>query len=378
MLEILLWGSLAVLAYIYAGYPVLAIALARCAGRRIDRGERLPTVSWIITAYNEEKHIGEKIANLLELDYPTDRVDIIVASDASSDGTDAIVSACAAANVRLLRVPGRRGKTACQNAAAAEASGELLVFTDATTTVSRHALRAMVRNFNDARIGCVAGRLTYVSREEQGVGRGGVSYWGYETALRMAESSLGSLIGVSGCLYAVRRSAYRPIPPELISDFVIAMVMREQNLRTVLEPDATCMEETLERTDAELSMRIRVTLRSLAALAAQRRFLNPLRFGAFAWQLWSHKVLRYLSPIFLLTALLSNVALALLGSHQWLLVMQLAGWAIGMLGFAPLPLLGRSRLLVQPHYFLLTNLASAISLVRFVRGDKVVTWTPVR
>ena len=378
MLEILLWTSLAVLAYIYAGYPLLALALARVAGRRIEYADRLPTVTWIVTAYNEEKHIEAKIANLLDLDYPADRIDIIVASDASSDGTDEIVRAYPAGNVRLLRVDGRLGKTACQNAAAAVASGELLVFTDATTSVSGDALRAMARNFNDPAVGCVAGRLTYVSRDEQGVGRGGVSYWGYEIALRMAESSLGSLIGVSGCLYAVRRSAYRPIPPELISDFVIAMVMREQDLRTVLEPDATCMEETLERTDAELSMRVRVTLRSLAALAWQRRFLNPLRYGTFAWQLWSHKLLRYLSPVFLVTALVTNAVLALQGSYQWLLLMQLAGWTLGVLGFVPFALLGKSRVLVQPHYFLLTNLASAISLIRFVRGDKVVTWTPVR
>lgn len=378
MLEILLWGSLGMLAYIYVGYPLLAIVLARITGRRIDYGQQSPTVTWIVTAYNEEKHIGDKIANLLALDYPADCVDIIVASDASSDGTDAIVRALPATNVRLLRVEGRRGKTACQNAAAAVASGELLVFTDATTTVSAHALRAMARNFNDPRIGCVAGRLTYVSRQEEGVGRGGVSYWGYEIALRMAESSLGSLIGVSGCLYAVRRSAYRPISPELISDFVVAMVVREQGLRTVLEPGATCTEETLERADAELAMRVRVTLRSLAALAAQRRFLNPFRFGTFAWQLWSHKVLRYLSPVFLVAALLSNIVLAARGDYQWLLALQLAGHAMGMLGFAPLPVVSKSRVLVQPHYFLLTNLASAISLVRFARGDKVVTWTPVR
>lgn len=378
MPEVLLWGSLGMLVYIYAGYPLLAIALARWSGRRIVHGTGSPSITWVITAYNEERHIGAKIRNILELDYPHDRIDVIVASDASSDGTDRIVRECVAGNVRLLRVEGRRGKTACQNAAAAIATGDVLVFTDATTIVAGNALRAIVRNFHDPAIGCVAGRLTYVSLQDASVGHGGVSYWGYEIALRMGESSLGSLIGVSGCLYGVRRSAYRPIPPELISDFVIAMVMREQGLRTVLEPEATCFEETLDRADRELSMRVRVTLRSLAALATQRRFLNPFRFGVFAWQLWSHKVLRYLSPVFLSIALLANIVLAVEGSHQWLLAMQLAGLGVGLLGFAPLPLLGKSRLLAQPHYFLLTNLASAISLFRFARGDKVVTWTPFR
>ena len=378
MLDVLLWASLAMLLYIYAGYPLLAIALGRQARRRVLTGEEYPSVTWIITAYNEEKHIGEKIRNILALNYPQDRIDIIVASDASSDGTDDIVRELGASNVRLLRIAGRRGKTACQNAAAAIASGEILAFTDATTTIGDHSLRAMTRNFHDPAVGCVAGRLAYVSLQDHAIGRGGISYWGYEIALRMAESSLGSLIGVSGCLYGVRRSAYRPIPPELISDFVIAMVIREQGLRTVLEPEAVCFEETIDRSDRELSMRIRVTLRSLAALATQRRFLNPFRYGVFSWQLWSHKLLRYLSPVFLSIALLANIALALQGRYEWLLALQLAGFAVGLLGFAPLPVIGKSRILAQPHYFLLTNIASAISLVRFARGEKVVTWTPFR
>ncbi|WP_330970445.1 glycosyltransferase, partial [Lysobacter sp. A3-1-A15] len=149
-----------------------------------------------------------------------DRLDIIVASDASSDATDEIVRQCTSEKVRLLRVEGRQGKTACQNAAANAASGDVLVFTDATTTLGSDALQAIALRFRDPEVGCVAGRLTYISRQDDATGKGGTSYWGYETALRVAESSLGSLIGVSGCLYGVRRSAYRDIRPDLISDFV--------------------------------------------------------------------------------------------------------------------------------------------------------------
>ena len=378
MLEVVLWGSIAILVYVYAGYPLLALGLARLFGRRIDTGPAMPSVTLIITAYNEEKQIADKLGNVLTLDYPPDLVDVIVASDASSDATDAIVQARAEPNIALLRINGRLGKTACQNAAAAAATGDILVFTDATTMLGEQCLRAMAKNFHDPDVGCVAGRLTYVARQEDATGQGGTSYWGYETALRMAESALGSLIGVSGCLYGVRRQAYRPIAPELISDFVVAMVMREQHLRTVLEPRAICFEDTLDRPDLELSMRIRVTLRSLLAIATQRRFLNPVRFGAFAWQLWSHKLLRYLSPIFCLAALLANIALATRGDYLMLLALQLAAITVGLLGFLPLPVLRTSRLLAQPYYFLLTNLASAISLVRFIRGDKVITWTPLR
>jgi cellulose synthase/poly-beta-1,6-N-acetylglucosamine synthase-like glycosyltransferase len=269
MLEVLLWSAIFLLGYIYVGYPVLAIAIARLWPRPADKGAISSAVTVVITAFNEEKHIERKIRNVLELDYPNDRVDIIVASDASSDATDQIVLAFNAANVRLLRVEGRLGKTACQNAAAAAASGDILVFTDATTLIETDALRAICGNFHDPSVGCVAGRLTYVANQDDATGHGGTSYWNYEIMLRMAESSLGSLIGVSGCLYAVRRSAYRAIAPELISDFVIAMVVREQGLRTILEPDATCYEQTLDHPDRELSMRVRVGMRSLTALAAR-------------------------------------------------------------------------------------------------------------
>ena len=156
------------------------------------------------------------------------------------------------------------------------------------------------------------------------------------------------------------------------------MVVREQGLRTVLEPEALCYEETLDRPDRELSMRIRVGLRSLSALAAQKRFLDPFRFGLFAWQLWSHKLLRYGSPVFWAVALAANLALAFQGRYVWLLAMQLALICAGLLGFVSTRFFPGARLLAKPYYFLLTNLASAVSLVRFARGDRIVTWTPVR
>ncbi|GAB3094327.1 glycosyltransferase family 2 protein [Lysobacter terrae] len=378
MWEVLLWSTLVLLAYVYVGYPLLAIALARLMPRGVDKQAITPAITVIITAYNEEKHIEQKIRNVLELDYPRDRIDVLVASDASSDATDRLVHDFKAPNVRLLRIEGRLGKTACQNFAAEAATGELIAFTDATTQIDIGALRAMASNFHDPGVGCVAGRLSYVAQRKDATGHGGTSYWNYEIMLRMAESALGSLIGVSGCLYAVRREAYRPIAPELISDFVIAMVVRAQGMRTVLEADAICYEETLDRPDRELSMRVRVGMRSLAALASQKRFLNVFRYGAFAWQLWSHKLLRYLSPVFWLAALIANTALALQGRYVWLLAPQLALLVLGAIGFTPLHARGNSRWLAQPYYFLLTNLASAVSLFRFLRGERIMTWTPLR
>ena len=166
MSETLLWSALALLAYIYVGYPALAIAIAHLWPRAIVKAGRSPTVTVVIAAYNEEKHIAQKIRNVLDLEYPEDRVEVIVASDASSDATDRIVNDCGEPEVRLLRVEGRLGKTACQNAAAQAASGDILLFTDATTLIEPHALRAMVANFNDASVGCVAGRLAYVAQRD--------------------------------------------------------------------------------------------------------------------------------------------------------------------------------------------------------------------
>jgi len=378
MLQAVLWGSIGLLAYIYAGYPLLAILLARIRPRPVQRGPVEASVTVVIAAYNEEADIAGKLRNVLALDHVPGKLDVIVVSDASSDATDAVVRACGLPGVQLLRVEGRVGKTACQNAAVAMAFGDILLFTDATTMIEPGALAAILDNFHDPSVGCVAGRLRYVAQGRDATGQGGTSYWGYEVMLRMAESTLGSLVGVSGCLYAVRRSAYRPIPPELISDFVIAMVMCGQGLRTVLEPAAICFEHTLAHPDRELSMRIRVGMRSLVALATQRRFLDPFRHGTFAWQLWSHKLLRYLSPVFWMLALLSNAVLAALGDYAWLLAMQLAVLVAGLLGFTRLNSAMRSRLLAQPYYFVLTNVASAVSLFRFMRGERIVTWTPLR
>jgi len=379
MIEILFWTACIALVYVYVLYPVAIQLVAAKFGAVPANADLALSVSIIVTAYNEEKGILAKLENLLALDYPRELLDIIVASDASSDATDRLVRDCGSERVRLLRIEGRLGKTACQNAAAAIARGEILIFTDATTRLDTRVPRALVRCFQAADVGCVAGRLMYESRTENVTGLGGEAYWDYEIKLRTAESALGSLVGVSGCLYAVRRSAYREINPGLISDFVISMKMREQALRTVLAADAVCYEETLNRGGHELSMRVRVAIRSINALVCERRFLNPWRYGIFAWQLWSHKVLRYASPFLWLIALGTNVALA--RKHPLyvvLLVCQSAVILAGIMGFALQSRLARLGMLSKPYYFLLTNIASFIAALRYARGERMVTWKPVR
>lgn len=373
------WICCALLVYTYFVYPRLVSILARRFGMPVVVDSVLRRVTVIVTAYNEENCILAKLDNLAALDYPTDSTEILVVSDGSTDSTEEIAAGYETRPVRVLRVDGRQGKTACQNAAALAADGEILVFTDATTRLQADAIRAMVRHFADPQVGCVAGRLKYVSDVDNMTGSGGEAYWSYETRLRLGESSLGSLIGVSGCLYAVRKSAYRPIDPGLISDFAVAMRIRELGLRTILAPDACCYERTLEDGTRELSMRVRVGIRSLNALFHEHRFLNPLKYGLFAWQLWSHKVLRYASPFLWTGAFAANVVL--LGYHSVYLMMFIGQCAIiiaGVMGFVLQDRKQNPGLLTKPYYFVLTNLASLIAALRFLRGERMVVWTPVR
>jgi cellulose synthase/poly-beta-1,6-N-acetylglucosamine synthase-like glycosyltransferase len=378
MATVVFWTCCALLLYVYLLYPVLVRALAARFGTPIPHGTELPSVTILVTAYNEEKCIRGKLENISRLDYPPELLNTIVVSDASSDATEEIARRFDPVRVSVLRVEGRQGKTACQNAGAAVAGSDILVFTDATTQIDPGALRGLVESFAARDIGCVAARPIYFSSAENATSQGCARYWTYELRLRAAESAFGCLIGVSGCLYAVRRSAYVPIDPGLISDFVIAMKMREQGLRTVLAANAVCFEHTLDRGSRELAMRVRVAVRSMHALIHERRFLNPWRYGSLAWALWSHKVLRYTSPLLWMTALVANIRLAGHPGYMLLLITQCALILAGVLGFFLQAKRSSLGILGQPYYFLLTNVASLIAALRYLKGDRMVTWKPLR
>ncbi len=304
---------------------------------------------------------------------------MIVASDCSSDRTNEIVKEFEPRGVRLLRQPVRMGKTAAQNAAVEVAQGEIILFSDATTVYAQDALRSLLPSFADNSVGCVAGRLVYVDPSKSGVGRGARSYWDYETFIKRCESQVGSLIGASGCLYAVRRSAYVPMYNEACSDFLIATKMVEQNLRAVFEPDAICTEETNRRSDRELRMRVRVITQTLNDLWRHRRVMNPLNTGFYAVQLFSHKLLRYFVPFFLFAFIAATAELAASSTvAAWLLVLQcgffiLAG--IGLLLEKSGQRLGPASL---PFYFCLANIACCIALFHFLKGERYASWEPMR
>ncbi|HEV2862421.1 MAG TPA: glycosyltransferase family 2 protein [Pyrinomonadaceae bacterium] len=377
--EVVFWLGAAALFYAYVGYPALLLAVSTLRPRPVRKAEHTPPVSVIITAYNEERDLAAKLENTLALDYPKDKVEIIVASDCSADRTDDIARSYAPRGVRLHRQQVRRGKTAAQNAAVELARGDVLLFSDATTMYEPDVLRVMARSFADPTVGCVAGRLVYVDPAASGVGRGARSYWGYETFLKTHESRACSLIGASGCLYAVRRSAYVPLYEEACSDFIIATKMVEQGLRAVFEPDAVSTETTNSRSDRELRMRVRVIAQTYTDLWRHRAMLNPFRAGFYAVELLSHKVMRYAVPLFLAVVFASSAALA---PRSWFYAAAFAAQALFYSAAGASFLLERAgvrvRLLALPQYFVLANLAAVLAFFKFLRGERYARWEPIR
>jgi cellulose synthase/poly-beta-1,6-N-acetylglucosamine synthase-like glycosyltransferase len=377
--EIIFWASAAALLYAYAGYPVLVWAVARLRPRPVRRAPFEPSVTVLITAYNEQRDLAAKLENTLQLDYPGEKLEVIVASDCSTDRTDEIARSFAARGVRLHRQAERLGKTAAQNAAVELARGEVILFSDATTLYQRDVLRSIVPNFSDPSVGCVAGHLVYVDSARTGTGAGALSYWGYETFLRRQESLACSLIGAPGALYAVRRAAYVPLYHEACSDFIIATKMVEQGLRAVYEPRAVCTEETNRRPGREMSMRVRVIGQTINDLWRHRAMMNPLRAGFYAVELVSHKVMRYLVPLFLACVLASSSALApgsrfyaaLLAGQAVFYAAALAGWLLLRAGVRALPL-------ALPAYFVLANLACVLAFYKFARGERYARWDTAR
>ncbi|MGE5308180.1 MAG: glycosyltransferase family 2 protein [Deltaproteobacteria bacterium] len=374
-MSLLFWAFVSLVAYSYCGYPLLLFILALVPRRPIMKADITPRVTVIIAAFNEEKDIRRKIMGILAQEYPRDRLEIIVASDGSTDGTAREVSAVRDRRVRLLEFAERRGKTAVQNEAVKKASGEIIVFSDATTRYDPQVIRTLMRNFADPAVGAVGGELSYESDTGNSAGEGGGLYWRYERWIKRMESRVNSLIGVSGCCYAVRRRLYDDIPRDLISDFVIAQMMYRKGRRTVYEPGAVSYESTSESFADEFSMRVRVAVRTLHGLWRMRSLMNPLRYGFFSVQLISHKVFRYLIPVFLAGALVCNAAL--LGRNPVYSVtfaLQCAFYLSVMAGW----FWKEKRLISVPFYFFITNMALMVAFFRFLKGDRQVLWKPIR
>lgn len=377
--KIIFWVSVVAVAYTYAGYPLLLVLLSKLRTRHVKRAEWIPTVTVIIAAYNEERDLSAKLENTLALDYPNSKLEIIVTSDCSTDRTDHIARSFASRGVKLHRQAERLGKTAAQNAAVEKATGEIIVFSDATTYYRPDVLNLMMPCFADASVGCVTGRVIYAHMADSSVSHGTRSYWNYEFLLKKHESAIGSLIGVCGCMYAVRRSAYVPLYNEACSDFLIATTMVKQGLRAIYEPNAVCTEEPNSAANKELAVRVRIITQTFADLWRNREFLNPFASGFYAVQLLSHKVMRYVVPLFLLLILATT---ALLAPHSAFYAVLFFGQCAFYLAAAVSSALVRlgvnSRWLAFPQYFMIANLASLLAFFQVMRGAQYTKWEPLR
>ncbi len=378
-LEVLFYGALTALVYTYVGYPLLVFMIAKLFPKKNKTGEFEPTVTFLITAYNEEESLAQKLEDTLNLDYPSDKLEILVASDGSNDRTDEIATEFESRGVRLFRQEGRKGKTYTQNKAVEQAAGEIILFSDATTKYNPDVLKKLTPLFSDESVGCAAGKLVYVDRSESAVGKGAKSYWGYETFLKQNESDACSLIGASGCLYAVRKSAYRPMYPEACSDFLICSLLYEQGLRSVYVPEAVCKEITNRTPSSELTMRTRVVSQTFTDLWRNRGMMNPFKSGFYAIQLISHKLFRYMAPLFLLLIFLTSLFLAPNDSFfAVVLIMQSVFYALGAAALFLERIGKRSGPLSVILYFLIANIASIAGFYKFLIGEQYASWEPIR
>lgn len=376
---IIFWLGVLSIVYVYFGYPLLVWLVRNFRPRPWIRKSMLPTVSIVIAARNEEKHIRGKIENTFAIDYPSEKLEIIVVSDFSTDNTDLIVKSFSDRGVKLVRPDRRVGKTEAQNLGVEEAEGEIILFSDATTKYPPNVIEQIVPNFADNTIGCVGGKLTYQDPNRTTVGRGASDYWNYETNLKVNESLAGSLIGVSGCLYAVRRTAYKQMYPEACSDFLIATIMQRQGLRTVFEPRAVCHEETNVRVDQELRMRTRIAAQTLSDLWLNFDMMNPFKSGFYAVSLISHKLLRYVTPYIFLVVYLANIVLAFNSAfYAVTLLLQTAFWLIGFVGLIVYWRSSKRSIFSYPAYFALITVASIAGFLKFIVGEKFEKWEPTR
>lgn len=387
LLAILFWLSGLALFWTYFGYPALMAVRARLMPRRIVRDDSLtPPLTVLIPAYNEADVIRRKLENTVALDYPQDKLQILVIDDGSTDGTPDIVREFAPRGVTLLQQPKRGGKMGGVNRGFENATGDIVVLSDASPDYDKDALRLLARNFADEKVGVVVGALR-VWDAGNAVAKPAGMYWKYESALRKWESSTGSTVAVHGNMFAVRRPLYKPLRQHTINDeFSIAMEVMRQGYRVVYEPKAISYDLASANMGDEFKRRARINAGRFQALFSAGYLNAPsleLRF-----RLFSHKLLRPLTPVFMLIALVTNILIVLLGLFgdvTGFLTPPLWFWVLalfGQIGFYALAYMGYqaekagkpSKLLSVPYFFVSSNLAALVGLWRWLRNAQAVTW----
>ena len=371
-MQFLFWFCIGGVFFAYFGYPLTLVLLRRLRRREVVRDYTTVPVTLIITAFNEERRIREKLDNSLVLEYPREQLQVLVASDGSTDATNTIVRSYADRGVELLEVVHRSGKENAQKEAVQYARGEVVVFSDVATMIEPRGLLEIVANFADPSVGCVSSEDRLLGQDGKPSGEG--FYVRYEMWLRRLEAEVYSLVGLSGSFFATRREVCRDFSGEVQSDFRTLLSSMKLGLRGVCDPKAIGSYLNIADEKQEFSRKVRTVLRGLTVFFKHTEFLNVFRYGMFAYMYFCHKLLRWLVPFFLLGALLSTVALA---PHSLFFVVML----LGQLGFYGLGIYGWYRQTLKgvmkvPMYFLIVNAAIALAWWQYLTGKRVVLWTP--
>lgn len=369
--EFAFWVAVGGVFYPYAGYPMVLALLSRVAGQR-PRGVSgpTPTVSMIVPVHNEAVRLVRKIENTRVLDYPGDRLEVLFVSDGSTDGTVDLIKAHEGSGLALVELSRRGGKAAALNAGLARATGEVIVFTDASIALEPGSLRAIVRPFGDPRVGCVSGE----DRIADGGGEG--LYGRYELFLRRLESDVHSIVGASGSFYAQRRELCSAFTEGMAPDFLSVLRTVQQGYRALSEPLAKGEMTSVTAPKHEFDRKVRTLLRGMTALFAYKPLLNPFRYGMFAFALWSHKVLRWTVPFFLVLAFVSPLALLespLYATAFWVQVAFYAAAAASLAEWGNLHRTVPGRIAL---YFSSVNAAILAAWYRYWTGVRQELWTP--
>ncbi len=379
----LLFFNLIMLAlYIYLGYFLLVIFLGKVMQKKVKKANIEPSVALMIAAYNEESSIAKKIENSLSLDYPQDKFKIIVVSDGSTDRTDEIVKSYADRGVELIRVEGRVGKTEARNVAVRSVREEIIIFSDATTKYKTDIVRKLVRNFADKTVGMVTGHLIYQDGDDTQMGLGQKLYWQYESLIKKSQTEMGTLTGSVGCVTAFRTGLYTPLPDNIIEDFTGPLMMVMKGFRVVYEEEAICFEETTTKSSKEWSMRVRVIRGGMTGLLFAKKILNPFQYPLASFQLISHKILRWMVPLFMIFFATVTLQAVLADSEylvaQVLLIIQLLFYGSAALAFLLEKKGIHLKITAIPFYFVVVNLAALVAMFKMLNHTLEATWEPQR
>ena len=378
--SIVFWACLVCLVYTLALFPALLLLRRLFRPRPYQAADITPSASVVIAAYNEVHSIGAKLDNMLALSYPDGCLEIIVASDGSDDGTDEVVRRYKDKGVRLLSLP-RQGKAAALNAAVSEAHGEILVFSDANSEYASDAIRALVRPFADPDVGGVAGNQQYLSQPNGSANNAGErGYWHIDRLLKRLQSDAGNTISATGAIYAIRKSLFRPVPPGVTDDFVTSTRVIAAGFRLVFAADAIAYEPATSSSGREFGRKVRIMTRGFRAVLTMRELLNPFRFGFYAVQLFTHKVLRWVIVLPLLLLLVASIFLwpeSLF--YRVALGLQIAFYGCALLGFLfRSSRLGQLKPFAIPYFVCMVYAAALVAIFNTLTGRRIDKWNPQR